>query len=70
MIRVSRVFAVAAVVVAAGVIAGCGSSKSATPPTTTQIPTLPKKTTSLRVENFPSALTGNVTFVINQTQGT
>jgi hypothetical protein len=54
-----------------GVAAGCGGSKSTAPTTTTTPPvtTLPDKTTSLRVENFPSALTGNVTFTINQTQG-
>ena len=52
-----------------GVAAGCGGSKSATPTTSPPIPTLPKKTTSLRVENFPAALTGDVTYAINAKQG-
>jgi hypothetical protein len=57
-------------VLLAGVAAGCGGSKNAAPPTTTEpVTTLPKKTTSLRVENFPSALTGSLTFAIDQTQG-
>ena len=70
MLRFSRVLAVAAGVLVVGVVAGCGGSHSATPPTTTQqITTLPKKTTSLVVKNFPSALTGSVQFTINRTQG-
>jgi hypothetical protein len=61
------VFAVVALVVVA---AGCGGSHSSAPPTTTEhISTLPKKTTSLVAQNFPSALTGSVTFIINRTQG-
>ena len=66
MLKVSRAFAVVALV---AVAAGCGSSHSSAPPTTEPINTLPKKTTSLRVENFPSALTGSLTFAIDQTQG-
>ena len=66
MLRVTRAFAVVALV---AVAAGCGSSHSSAPPTTTAIPTLPKKTTSLVVQNFPAALTGSVTFIINTTQG-
>ena len=70
MLRVSRTFAVGAAVLLAGVVAGCGGSGNAAPPTTTQhVSTLPKKTTSLVVQNFPSALTGSVTFTINRTQG-
>jgi hypothetical protein len=63
--RASKVLAAAALV---AVIAGCGSSHS-TAPTTQPVNTLPKKTTSLVVENFPSALTGSLVFNIDRTQG-
>jgi uncharacterized protein (DUF4415 family) len=66
VLRVTRAFAVVALV---GVAAGCGGSHSATPPTTEPISTLPKKITSLVVQNFPESLTGSVTFVINRKQG-
>jgi len=66
-LRASRAFLVVAMV---AIAAGCGSSHNAAPPTTTEtITMLPKKTTSLAVQNFPSTLTGSLVFNIDRTQG-
>jgi hypothetical protein len=73
VLRVGRAFGVAAVAALVLVAAGCGGSGSSSPsttaPTTTQTNTIPKQTTSLVVKNFPSTLTGGLTFHINSAQG-
>jgi hypothetical protein len=57
-------------VVVAVVLAGCGSSHSSAPPTTTStIPTIPKKTLELAVQKFPQTLDGSISFTINRIQG-
>jgi hypothetical protein len=65
VLRTPKMLAAVALV---AVAAGCGSSHSSAPTTTEQSP-LPKKTASLAVQNFPSALTGSLVFDINRTQG-
>jgi hypothetical protein len=59
-------FAVAALV---AVAAGCGGSHSTAPDTTIRTTTVPNKTLALVAQNYPSELTGSVTFNINRRQG-
>jgi hypothetical protein len=69
VLRISRALAVAGLV---AIAAGCGGSHSTAPttPTTTQrTSTVPKHTFQLVAQNFPSVLTGSVTFNVNRTQG-
>jgi hypothetical protein len=66
VLRVSTVIAVAAL---AAIAAGCGSSHSTAPPTTSSIPTIPKKTLQLAVKDFPNQLAGSIVFNIDRTHG-
>jgi hypothetical protein len=63
-LRASRALPVVAL---AAIAAGCGGSHSTVP--TQPVSTLPKATTSLVVQSFPSALTGSLVFDIDRTQG-
>jgi hypothetical protein len=67
VLRVSRALPAVALV---ALVAGCGGSHTATPPTTTQqVNTVPKPTLELVVDNFPSELEGSVVYRVNSVQG-